>query len=317
MAVMADHKPLMIEAQAIAHPGPSPMDDDTFRKLAEEARRAPGPGVPVFGHTGGTPRAPAEPVRNLPVVLPPLSPPDPARTWEALAQVTLDQSWLAGNGLFPQASSEPAAAAFDILRTRLSQAMAERGWKRLAVTSPTHGCGKSFVAANLALSLARRPGSRTVLVDLELRRPGLATLLGAPPVGALSEMLSGAQPIGSHLLRHGPSLALALNDRGIANASDVLQAPATAAALDAMAEALAPDLMIFDTPPVLANDDVLAVLPMVDAVLLVADGTRTLPADITACERLFADRRPLLGVVLNRAQDLELNRYRYRLRRGR
>lgn len=313
---MADHKPLLAEAQAIGDLGPARVDDETFRKLADEARRPPAPGVTLFGHGPGTIRTEPEPVRNLPIVLPPLAVPDPARIWANLAPASLDPAWLAGNGLFPAASTDPVAAAFDILRTRLAQTMAEKGWRRLAVTSPTHGCGKSFVAANLALGLARRPGSRSVLLDFELRRPGLATLLGVPQAGALSEVLTGAQPIEAHLLRVGTTLALGLNDRPVPNASDVLHSAETAAALDALTEALEPEIMLFDMPPVLANDDVLAILPQVDAVLLVADGTRTLAADITACERLFADRTPLLGVVLNRAQDLELARYRYRSRRG-
>jgi Mrp family chromosome partitioning ATPase len=313
---MQNHKPLLAEAETLAHLGPAAMDDDQFRKLAEDARRPPPPGIGLFGPGSGAPRAPAEPVPNLPVVLPRLADPDPLRTWDGLARVGLDPLWLAGNGLFPSASTDPAAAAFDILRTRLLQAVADRGWRRIAVTSPTHGCGKTFVAANLALSLARRPATRNVLLDFELRRPGLATLLGAPAPGAIEDMLTGRQPIESHLVRHGDTLALGLNDRPVVAAAERLQSPDTAAALDALVEALAPEVILIDTPPLLANDDVLAILPRVDAVLLVADGTRSLPDDITASERLLADHKPLLGVVLNRAQDLDLGRTRYRARRA-
>ena len=81
---------------------------------------------------------------------------NPARVWESLGAVSLSPETLTGNSLFPAASDHPAAVAFDILRTRLLHGLAEKGWKRIAVTSPTHGCGKSFVAANLALSLAQR-----------------------------------------------------------------------------------------------------------------------------------------------------------------
>lgn len=69
--------------------------------------------------------------------------------------------------------------------------------------------------------------------------------------------------------------------------------------------------MVIDMPPALGNDDVISMLPRLDAVLLVADGTRTTAEDIRACERLFEGRVPLMGVVLNRAKDSTARRYRY------
>ena len=49
--------------------------------------------------------------------------------------------------------------------------MSMQGWKRLAVTSPGPGCGKSTVTMNLAFALARQPDIRTLVIDLDLRRP--------------------------------------------------------------------------------------------------------------------------------------------------
>lgn len=236
---------------------------------------------------------------------------NPAKVWESLAPVSLDDAHLAGNGLFPSASGDPAAVAFDVLRTRLLQGLADRGWRRIAITSPTHGCGKSFVATNLALSLARRPDSRTVLIDLDLRRPQLAGLLGLRDVGPLRDYLSGDQPMESQFFRVGRSLALGLNGVAVPNASEVLHAPETGPALLAAADHLDPQVVLLDAPPALVNDDVMALAPHIDAVLLVTDATRTSPEDIRACERLFTGRVPLMGVVLNRARDRMVGRYRY------
>ena len=236
---------------------------------------------------------------------------NPAKVWESLGPVILSPTVLSGNGLFPEASDHPAAVAFDMLRTRLLHGLAEKGWKRIAVTSPTHGCGKSFVATNLALSLARRPSSRTVLVDLDLRRPELARILGIREQHALSEFLSGEQPLESIFFRHGRTLALGLNGIAIDNASATLHDPETVSALAAMLEQLDPEVVIYDVPPLLVNDDVLALAPCLDAILLVTDGTKTTPDEIRACERLLQRRIPLMGVVLNRAQDFSAGRYRY------
>ena len=236
---------------------------------------------------------------------------NPGKVWESLGPVVLSPTVLTGNGLFLDASDHPAAVAFDMLRTRLLHGLAEKGWKRIAVTSPTHGCGKSFVATNLALSLARRPSSRTVLVDLDLRRPELARILGIREQHALAEFLSGEQPLESIFCRYGRTLALGLNGVAVDQASATLHDPETVSALAAMLEQLDPEVVIYDVPPLLVNDDVLALGPCVDAVLLVTDGTKTTPNEILASEGLLQRRIPLMGVVLNRAQDFSAGRYRY------
>jgi protein-tyrosine kinase len=240
-----------------------------------------------------------------------LTAPSPLRVWDSIGPIALNAERLAGNGLFTQASTNPAVAVFDMLRTRLLQALRDRGWQRIAVTSPTHGCGKSFVAANLALSLARLPATRTILMDLELRRPHLAGIFGVVDAAPLQEFLSGEQPLESHFRRYGKTLALALNGAAVSDPATVLQDPDTALALDAMLTQLQPDVVIHDMPPVLMSDDVIAMIPQIDAVLLVADGTRSTGEEIKATERMLDGRVPLMGVVLNRAQDRRLGRQGY------
>ncbi len=288
--------------------GSGGMDDVSLRKLEAAARQPVRARVRLF--RPGTTLPVAGPVAGLPVPVQP-TPPDPVRAWNALTPVELDPARLARNGLFLRSGTDPAVAAFDILRTRTLLAMRDNGWQRIAVTSPTHGCGKSLVAANLALSFARRPDCRTVLIDLDLRRPGLAALFALRETEPLRDMLTGAQPAEQHLLRASPTLALGLNGSPVEDPSTLLQSHDIAGVIAAMTETLAPGAILFDLPPALVTDDVIALLPQVDAVLLVADGTRTTAAEVVSCERLFGGRVPLLGVVLNRAQDLSLTRYRY------
>ena len=236
---------------------------------------------------------------------------NPTRVWESLSPVQLSGQTLIGNGLFPMPSNQPAGLAIDQLRSKILHGLAQQGWKRIAVTSPTHGCGKSFVAANLALSLARRPTSRTALIDLDLRRPHLANLLGLQDAPDLTEFLTGEQPLESIFRRYGRTLALGLNSTPVEMAAELLHSPDSALALSAMIEQLDPEVVIYDMPPALGTDDLLAIAPSVDAVLLVVDGTKTSPEDVRACERLFESRLPLLGVVLNRAQDRAASRHVY------
>jgi Mrp family chromosome partitioning ATPase len=236
---------------------------------------------------------------------------NPAKVWESLSAVQLSMEKLQGNNLFPLPSNQPAALAVDQLRSKILHGLATKGWKRIAVTSPTHGCGKSFVATNLALSLARRPASRTALIDLDLRRPQLAGLLGLTDLPEFADFLTGDQPLESVFRRFGRTLALGLNGTPVEMAAEMLHSPETAVALSALVEQLDPEVVIYDMPPALGTDDVLAMAPSLDAVLLVADGTKSTAEDLRACERLFEGRIPLMGVVLNRAQDRAAQRRGY------
>jgi Mrp family chromosome partitioning ATPase len=236
---------------------------------------------------------------------------NPAKVWESLSAVQLSVEKLQGNNLFPLPSNQPAALAVDQLRSKILHGLATKGWKRIAVTSPTHGCGKSFVATNLALSLARRPASRTALIDLDLRRPQLVGLLGLADLPEFADFLTGDQPLESVFRRFGRTLALGLNGTPVEMAAEMLHSPETAVALSALVDQLDPEVVIYDMPPALGTDDVLAMAPSLDAVLLVADGTKTTAEDLRACERLFEGRIPLMGVVLNRAQDRAAQRRGY------
>jgi Mrp family chromosome partitioning ATPase len=200
--------------------------------------------------------------------------------------------------------------AFDLLRTRLRRTMQENGWVNIAVTAPTRGCGTTFTALNLALSLSRIPQSRTVLMDLNLRNPGLARALDLQVASEMRDFLSGAVPMGDHMQRISDTLALGLNAAPDPDAAETLQNPALPRTLDRMRAALRPDIVIYDLPPMLGHDDVSAFLPQLDGVLLVSDGTQTMGKQLVECERMLDGQVPLLGVVLNRARASSLTRYR-------
>jgi protein-tyrosine kinase len=306
---MPNHHMLMSQAGRTADNGvlEGRMMMKSDREKSRLAAREMRAGVSVF--------RPGQPVSNPPITIdqrtgheifavPQVFTPIPAsRVWDSISPISLDAQQLSGNGLFTQNSSNPAVSVFDMLRTRLLQALREKGWQRIAITSPTHGCGKSFVAANLALSLSRLPATRSILMDLELRRPHLAGIFGVADAAPLREFLFGEQPLESHFRRYGKNLGLALNSEPVEDPATVLQDPDTAMALDAMIQQLQPDAVIYDLPPALVSDDVMSMIPQIDAVLLVVDGTRTTAEEIKASERMLDGHVPLMGVVLNRAQD--------------
>ena len=167
---MVNHDILMVSAQNPADLEQGEMDEQSFRRMAEERNRARTAGPSLFRQgrmVPGTALAvPSDSLRNEVGEPLDLAPPRPDRVWESLNPLVLDEALLTRNGLFTKPTQNLVTTYFDLLRTRILQPMQDRGWRRLAVTSPTHGCGKSLVAANLALSLSRRPNSRTLLLDL-------------------------------------------------------------------------------------------------------------------------------------------------------
>lgn len=259
-----------------------------------------GPAAPSPDRRAGQPQIRARDEASSPMLLPLVN---SARVWSSLNPVTPDPDVMARNGLFPISTTGSAAVRFDLLRTQMLLALAERGWTRIGVTAPTRGCGASHVALNLALSFARRPEGRTVLVDLDLRAPVLARRLGLADMPPLRDYLADGQPIEAQFRRIGQTLALGLNGRAEPDPGPLLQSHAGALALDAIAAHLEPGLILFDLPALLEDDEVLALRDQLDAVLLVTDGTRTSPADLRAAARLLEGRLPLLAVILNRGEE--------------
>jgi len=200
------------------------------------------------------------------------------------------------------AKRDEAVQAFDQLRTQFLQGVRSENLKRIAVAAPSSGNGSTFTAVNLARSLSRVPGCKTVLLDLNLRNPGVAETIGVEPEGNMDEFLTGDVSFFQHIVRYNDGLALGLSRSARPNASDLLQSGLVAGAVAEMQHLLKPDVVMLDLPPILEYDDLSAVLPHVDGVLLVADGTSTQTKDIEECERLIKNRSKLMGVVLNRGR---------------
>lgn len=224
--------------------------------------------------------------------------------WQELAEIRPDQTVLDRNrivALLPGRS----AASFDVMRTNLLRTLRANSWTRVAVTSPSPGCGKSTVAANLAFSLARLTDKRVLLVELDLRRPSLLGMLGQPDQTQFAAGLTGGQLDMTQVKRIGPNLALALSARGVTSPAELLSAPRTADLIDELEARLRPDVILFDMSPMLAGDDALAFLDQVDCALMVAAAEETTVAEIEKCGKDLAKRTQVLGVVLNKCRYME------------
>ena len=195
-----------------------------------------------------------------------------------------------------------AAAEFDRLRTRVLQRMHSEGWRRVAIVSPGPRNGKTTVAANFALSLAKQSHLNGLLVELDLRRPSLGTMLGLPGNLDVTRVLKGEGVAVDHMVRLRDNLIVAPAKPMGSGTAEFLQDPAAVAALDTMIEGFAPSVTVFDMPPLGVGDDVIGFLANVDCALIVAAAGQTSIAEIDTCEREVAERTSVLGVVLNKCR---------------
>lgn len=205
----------------------------------------------------------------------------------------------------------PNSAAADRIRAvqvSLLRAMSAAGHQTLLVTSPGRGDGKSVMAANLALVLAKDAGCRVLLVDGDLRKPAVPGLFGVPAGPGLAETLARGAVWRQCVLR-APWNELDLLPAGRAgDAAALLVSPAAQAVLDDMRAAY--DVVVIDSPPILAVAETTAMAGLADAVLLVAREGHT-PREALAEAARALDPGKLVGVVLNAVRGGPLGGSRY------
>jgi protein-tyrosine kinase len=226
----------------------------------------------------------------------------PDALWQELAPWAPDPKSLEKNRLVA-GTAGAETAPFDILRTKILLTMRKNGWTRLGITSATPNCGKSFVAANLALGCARNADLRVIMLEFDLREPDIARMLGLPRTADLAPVLEGRAQFGQQAVRYRDNVAISAAHTGIADPTSVLLSRKTAELVERIQTDYAPDLMIFDVPPVLTSDDSRAILKDMDCAIMVAKaGASTLP-QVDNCEREMAEHTNVLGIVLNDCRD--------------
>lgn len=225
----------------------------------------------------------------------------------AVDLLPLDPAHLERHRIVTLHQGNPLRQGFDLLRTQVLQKMEEHGWRSVAVTSPSTQSGKTVVAINLALSIAHHPSRSALLVDFDLRRPQIATCLGLPKGSSLNEVLSGDASLQDVIVHAGiPKFLVLPTHRRVAGAADVLASDRVSGILSALRDDYPQRVIVIDLPPVTAVDDVIAVLPRVDCVLLVVGNGSSTKQEIEESRRHLS-RFNLLGVVVNKVPRMAVH----------
>ncbi len=230
----------------------------------------------------------------------------------------------------------PVAESFRALCTNIQYCAVNKQLRALLLTSSAPAEGKSIIIANLAVVMAQS-GLRVILVDADLRRPvqhrlfglhnhsGLSDALLEPGTNAMRfshllgpEALASKLVVGDEPRAARPPLILGSGSLRVMTAGTVPPNPADLLGSERMKTLVtqlekSADIVLFDTPPVLAVTDAVILAGSVDGVVLVADVGHSKRAALKqAAERLSQVGANMLGVILNRAAIGDSGYYSYR-----
>lgn len=224
--------------------------------------------------------------------------------FKRVAAATIRSKAMEKNKILPAVDDRGAVTAYKMLRTRALQRMRSNGWQTVVITSAAAGEGKTLTACNLAVSISEDVNQSVILVDLDLQRSSLPSYFGLDVKASIGDYLTGNAEMDD--IVYSPAgldrLVIIPNRDPVPNSSELLASPRMRSMLEWLKNQAPDTITIFDMPPVLACDDVLAFSPYADAVLLVVSEGLTERESLSRTMEMLGDRN-LLGVVLNQSRE--------------
>jgi len=207
-----------------------------------------------------------------------------------------------------------AAEKFRVLKTRLRHLQQKQELKTMLITSASPGEGKTLVASNLAVSLARNTSQRVLLLEGDLRHPALASQFGVRDPGGITEWFEADDSLSRFVYRvEGLRLWFLPAGKSAFDPLKILQSTRFTEAINQMAPAF--DWIVIDAPPLKPLADVHVLAALADGLVLVVRQGRTLKKALVK-GLAGLDGAKVLGVVFNDAQATEPGYYEYYAQRG-
>jgi len=209
------------------------------------------------------------------------------------------------------------AEQFKILRTNILYPVAGDPPKSILLTSTGPEEGKTFAAANLAISIALNVNKHVLLIDADLRNPQLHQRFGFGNVPGLSNYLKDGRSLNSLLLKTKvDKLTLLPSGPPPVNPSELISSERMASLLAEVAARYNDRLIVIDAPPPSMAAETSVIARHVDGVVIVVRYGRTRKEDLSdLIERV--GKKKILGSLLNYAETPQSRHYGYRYGRSR
>ncbi len=204
----------------------------------------------------------------------------------------------------------PISEQYKTIRTNINFSSVDQEMRSLMVTSSGPGEGKSTTSANIAVVFAQE-GKKVLLVDADMRKPTAHYTFGLNNTFGLTSVLTKQKPLIE--VTHSsdvPNLDLLTCGPIPPNPAELLSSRAMAHFFKEVYEEY--NMVIFDTPPVLAVTDAQVLANQCHGtILVVSSGTTEVDKATKSKELLESAKAKLLGVVLNNREIKDTNYYYY------
>jgi len=226
-------------------------------------------------------------------------------------KISLDLGLLREQRIIYGMDEKPIIDSYKLLRTRVMTRMQQNDWKTLGITSTSPNEGKTLTAINLAISIAMKHNYTVMLVDADLRRPSVHDYLGLKPELGLSDYLIHGTPIQDILIHPNIERIVILpGNEGVngstEQSSEFLASPKMLQLVQELRTRYPSRLVLFDLPPVLIGDDVVAFSPHLDTTMLVVEDGKTQSEEFARALHLL-EGVDVIGTVLNKSAELGKN----------
>ncbi len=196
------------------------------------------------------------------------------------------------------APKSPISEAYRTLRTNIQYTKIDRPIRTVLVTSSNPGEGKSTSVANIAITFAQM-GAKTLLIDTDLRRPVLHAIFDHPRTEGLTNVLVGNIDLKEGIKpTHIDNLSLLCSGTLPPNPSELLASEAMEKLLEKASAQF--DILLFDSPPVIAVTDAAVLATKLDGVVLVTKSGETNKDAMTRSRVLLENvNAKIFGVLVN------------------
>jgi protein-tyrosine kinase len=200
---------------------------------------------------------------------------------------------------------------FKKLRTNLLFPVSGKPPRTIMITSAVPGEGKSFVSANLAISIAQSINEHVLLMDCDIRKSCINSLFGFEDVDGLSDYLSNGHSVSSLLLKTKiKKLTIFPGGKRVHNAPELLSSDRMSRLLEEVKTRYEDRYIIIDSPPPHLTAETSAMARQVDGILLVVGFGSTRREMVSELIEIFGKDK-IIGVVVNRFDSCLLSNYGY------